>query len=92
LQGILFSAKKETCETYALSHGIIIAYGLHDSAYEEAVQDLINSVKSENPLEAQHGCLLATVHVLGRKFSVMKKVIYWSTFLQMLFTKEELRQ
>jgi hypothetical protein len=73
LQGFLFSAKEEIRETSALLYGIIIAYGLHDSAYEEAVQDLINSVKSKNPLEAQHGCLLATAFALERKFSIMKK-------------------
>lgn len=60
-------------ETSALLYGIIIAHGLHDSAYEEAVQDLINTVKSKNPLESQHGCLLATAHALERKISIMKK-------------------
>ncbi|KDR13581.1 proteasome-associated protein ECM29 homolog isoform X2 [Zootermopsis nevadensis] len=72
-KGLLFSAKEEIRETSALLYGIIIAHGLRDSAYEEAVQDLIGSVKSKNPLEAQHGCLLATAHALERKICVMKK-------------------
>jgi translation initiation factor IF-1 len=73
LQGLLFSTKEEIREKSALLYGIIVAHGLHDSAYEEAVQDLINSVKSKNPLETQHGCLLATAHALERKISIMKK-------------------
>lgn len=60
-------------ETSALLYGIIIAHGLDDEAYEGAVHDLINSVKSKSPLEAQHGCLLATAHALERRISIMKK-------------------
>jgi len=67
------SAKEEMRETSALLYGIIIAHGLDDAAYEEAVCDLINSVKSKSPLEAQHGCLLASAHALERRISVMKK-------------------
>lgn len=60
-------------EKSALLYGIIIAHGLDDAAYEVAVQDLINSVKSKSPLEAQHGCLLASAHALERKISIMKR-------------------
>jgi hypothetical protein len=60
-------------ETSALLYGIIIAHGLDDAAYEEAVHDLINSVKSKSPLEAQHGCLLASAHALERRICIMKK-------------------
>jgi hypothetical protein len=60
-------------ETAAFLCGVVIAHGLDDSAYEEAVQDLVNSVKSKSTLEAQHGCLLASAHALERKISLMKK-------------------
>ncbi|PNF26280.1 hypothetical protein B7P43_G02686 [Cryptotermes secundus] len=73
LKGLLFSAKEEMREKSALLYGIIIAHGLDDLAYEEAVQDLINCVKSKSPLEAQHGCLLASAHALERKISIMKR-------------------
>jgi hypothetical protein len=73
LQGLLLSAKEEMREKSALLYGIIIAHGLDDAAYEVAVQDLINSVKSKSPLEAQHGCLLASAHALERKISIMKR-------------------
>lgn len=67
------SAKEEMRETSALLCGIIIAYGLDDAAYEEAVRDLINSVKGKSPLETQHGCLLASAHALERRICMMKK-------------------
>ncbi|XP_069674508.1 proteasome adapter and scaffold protein ECM29 isoform X2 [Periplaneta americana] len=73
LKGLLFSAKEEMREASALLYGIIIAHGLDDSAYDDAVQDLINSVKGKSPLEAQHGCLLASAYALERKMSIMKK-------------------
>jgi hypothetical protein len=55
-------------EASALLYGIISAFGLHGSAYEGAVQNLINSVKSKNPLEAQHHYSLATSYALETKF------------------------
>lgn len=73
LKGLMCSAKEEMRETSALLYGIIIAHGLDDAAYEEAVHDLINSVKSKSPLETQHGCLLASAHALERRVSIMKK-------------------
>jgi hypothetical protein len=60
-------------EKSALLYGIVIAHGLDDSAYKEAIQDLMNSVKSKSPLEAQHGCLLALAHALERRISLMKR-------------------
>jgi hypothetical protein len=67
------SAKEAMRWTSSLLYGIIIAHGLYDAANEEAIHDLINSVKSKSPLEAQHGCLLASAHALERRISIMKK-------------------
>ncbi|KAJ9587578.1 hypothetical protein L9F63_018960, partial [Diploptera punctata] len=60
-------------EAAALLYGVVIANSLDDAKFEDAVHDLLSTVKSKSQLEAQHGSLLAAAHGLERKIAVLKK-------------------
>ncbi|XP_066994237.2 proteasome adapter and scaffold protein ECM29 isoform X2 [Anabrus simplex] len=72
LKSLLLSTKEKVREAAAQLYGTVVAHGLGDKEFDEAVSDLIDCVKGKT-LETQHGCVLALAHALERRIILLKK-------------------